>query len=159
MKSPILVAGLAGGMAEIAWVLAYGAFTPVGAAEVAREVAASVIPGAAQWAAAPALGVAIHLMLSIALAYAFVAALPGRHGIFAIAVGALVGVWAINFLVLLPLVNPRFVTLMPHAATLFSKMLFGAAMAAVLAARVPKPEASQEHHRPGWHTPGHEFRS
>lgn len=140
MNSRILIAGLAGGIAEILWVLAYGAFAPVSATEIAREVTASVLPGAAAWTAAPALGVGIHLALSIAVAYAFVGAfarlLAGRHGAgryLALAVAALAGVWAVNFLVLLPLLNPRFVTLMPFAATLFSKALFGAAMGAVLA--------------------------
>ncbi len=49
-----------------------------------------------------------------------------------IAVGAPVVVWAFNFLVLLLVVNPRFPTLMPFAATLLSKALFGAAMGATL---------------------------
>lgn len=146
MTPRVLVAGLAGGIAEILWVLVYGAFAPVSAAEVAREVTASVLPGAAAWAVAPALGVGIHLALSIALAGAFVAGLarlfPGRHGAagyVAIGVAALAGVWALNFLLVLPLLNPRFVTLMPYAATLFSKALFGMTMGAVLArAGVPR---------------------
>jgi hypothetical protein len=140
MSWRVLVAGLAGGIAEILWVLAYGAFAPVSATEVAREVTASVLPGAAASAAAPALGVGIHLALSIALAGAFVAALarlfPGRHGAagyVAIAVAALAGVWALNFLLILPVLNPRLVTLMPYAATLASKALFGLAMGAMLA--------------------------
>jgi hypothetical protein len=148
MRSRILLAGLAGGIAEVLWVLAYGALTPLSTSEVAREVAASVIPQLAASAAAPALGVAIHLALSIALAYVFVAAAarlrPGmRSGAqtVAIAVFALAGVWALNFLVLLPLVNLRFVTLMPYAATLFSKALFGAVMGSVLAAAAPPRRA------------------
>jgi hypothetical protein len=138
--SRVLVAGLAGGIAEILWVAAYGAFAPVSATEVAREVTASLLPGAAASAAAPALGVAIHLALSVILAGAFVAALlkvfPGRHSVAAyvgLAVVALAGIWALNFLFVLPLLNPRFVTLMPYAATLVSKALFGLAMGAVLA--------------------------
>lgn len=140
MTSRVLIAGLAGGIAEILWVLAYGAFAPVSAAEVAREVTASLLPGAAASAAAPALGVGIHLALSIVVAGAFVAALlrvfPGRHsmaGYAGLAVIALAGVWALNFLLVLPVLNPRFVTLMPYAATLASKALFGLTMGAVLA--------------------------
>ena len=136
----VLIAGLAGGAAEIAWVFAYGAFAGVSATDVAREVTASLVPGGSSWAAAPALGVAIHLGLSVALAYAFVAGLDrllprvrGTARLVAIAVGALASVWAINFFVVLPLVNPRFVTLMPYAATFLSKALFGAAMGVVLA--------------------------
>ena len=45
----------------------------------------------------------------------------------------LAGIWALNFLLVLPVLNPRFVTLMPYAATLASKALFGLTMAAVLA--------------------------
>ena len=37
-----------------------------------------------------------------------------------------------NFLVLLPLLNPHFPLLMPYAVTLTSKLLFGAAMSWVL---------------------------
>jgi hypothetical protein len=47
MKTRILIAGLAGGIAEILWVLAYSAVAPVAAAEVAREVTASIVPVAA----------------------------------------------------------------------------------------------------------------
>jgi len=141
MKSRILLAGLAGGIAEVLWVLVYCTLTPLSTSEVAREVAASVMPRLAASAAAPALGLAIHLALSVALAYVFVAALarlfPGaRSGAqtVTIAVFALLGVWALNFLVLLPVVNLRFVALMPYAATLFSKALFGTVMGSVLAA-------------------------
>jgi len=148
MKSRILLAGLAGGIAEVLWVLAYSALTPLSTSEVAREVAASVVPQLAASAAAPALGLAIHLALSIALAYAFVGAAarlcPGtRSGAqtVAIAVFALAGVWALNFLVLLPLFSPRFATLLPYAATLVSKLLFGAAMGSVLAASSPRAAA------------------
>jgi hypothetical protein len=144
MRHKFMLAGLAGGLAEILWVLAYSAVAPLEAAGVAREVTASIVPGAAGLAAAPALGVAIHLGLSIALAYAFVAALeralPGAQRgaqTVAIAVAALVGVWAFNFLLLMPLLGMRFVTLMPYAATLFSKALFGAVMGSVLARPAP----------------------
>jgi len=150
MSSRVLIAGLAGGIAEILWVLGYGGFAPASAAEIAREVTASVLPGAAAWTAAPALGVGIHLALSIAVAYAFLATLgrllPGRHNVgryMALAVAALAGVWAVNFLLVLPLLNPRFVTLMPYAATLFSKALFGAAMGAVLARAAPRRLVSE----------------
>ncbi|HUG76598.1 MAG TPA: hypothetical protein VML57_03840 [Burkholderiales bacterium] len=119
MKTRILIAGLAGGIAGILWVLAYSAVAPVAAAEVAREVTASIVPVAAAWAVAPAIGVALQLALSIAVA-------------------ALVAVWAFNFLVLMPLLDMRFATLMPYAATLLSKVLFGVAMGSVLARSAPR---------------------
>lgn len=46
-----------------------------------------------------------------------------------VAVAALSGVWGINFFVVLPTLNPVFITLMPYGITLISKMLFGIAMA------------------------------
>lgn len=133
----IVLAGLAGGFAEMLWVTIYGALSPVSAAAMAREVTASVFPGAASAPGGLALGIGIHLTLSIALAFAFFALLRnflhGDTGIIVIAVGALVALWAFNFLVLLPVVNPRFPTLMPSAVTLLSKALFGAAMGTTLA--------------------------
>ena len=136
----IVVAGLAGGAAEIVWLLAYAIAFPVNTSAVAREVTASLVPDAADSFGAVGLGIGIHLALSVALAFAFVALLrqlPPRErswaSIVALAVATLVAVWALNFLVVLPLVNPRFITLLPYAATLFSKALFGATMGAVLA--------------------------
>jgi predicted neutral ceramidase superfamily lipid hydrolase len=49
--------------------------------------------------------------------------------------GALATVWAINFFVLLPILNPAFVILMPYSVSLMSKLLFGASMGWVLFAR------------------------
>jgi hypothetical protein len=45
---------------------------------------------------------------------------------------SLAAVWLVNFTVVLPALNPAFVTLLPLWATLISKLLFGAAMTAVL---------------------------
>ncbi|MFI4923069.1 MAG: hypothetical protein ACHP6J_05090, partial [Burkholderiales bacterium] len=76
------------------------------------------------------------LALSVALAVVFVSfiwipfakSLAGGASVI-ITVAALIVVWAVNFLVVLPVVNPSFVTLMPYEITLVSKALFGAAMA------------------------------
>jgi hypothetical protein len=144
VKFPFLLAGfagLAGGMAEVLGVLAYSAVTPLSAVEVARQVTTSVVPQAATSAAAPALGLAIHFGLSLLLAYGFVATLAyaggagasSRSQLVTTAVLALMGVWALNFLVLLPLVNLHFTTLMPFSVTLLSKVFFGAVMGGVLA--------------------------
>ena len=46
--------------------------------------------------------------------------------------GSLAVVWLVNFTVVLPALNPAFVTLLPLWATLISKLLFGAAMTVVL---------------------------
>lgn len=142
----ILLAGLCGGMAEVLWVALYGSLTALDAGEVAREVTASVIPNAAAQSWAPALGVAIHLALSLALGmiFAFTVWLPvTRHlsaaGAMAAAVACLTAIWAFNFFIILPELNPGFLRLMPLAVTLFSKVLFGAGMAAVLQRAADKP--------------------
>jgi hypothetical protein len=45
---------------------------------------------------------------------------------------ALAMVWAFNFFILLPLIDPAFVALMPYPASLLSKLLFGLAGAVML---------------------------
>ncbi len=44
----------------------------------------------------------------------------------------LVGVWAVNFFVVLPIVSPDFVHIVPYAVSLTSKLLFGVAAAEVV---------------------------
>jgi hypothetical protein len=48
------------------------------------------------------------------------------------ALAALALVWAINFVVVLPIIRPEFVHLVPYGASLTSSLLFGAALAAVI---------------------------
>lgn len=132
-------AGLAGGTAEMLWVAAYSAATPASGIEVARQVAATALPATAGLASAPLIGVLIHMALSIALGLAFAKLLlgrlaPRRGALMAAALAALAAVWAVNFFVILPLLNPAFVTLLPFAVTLVSKLLFGLAMGMALAA-------------------------
>ncbi|MFN0299587.1 MAG: hypothetical protein ACKVQU_04440 [Burkholderiales bacterium] len=59
--------------------------------------------------------------------------MPRRAGrVFALAIATLITVRALSFLIVLPVVNPHFVNLMPYAATLFSRVLFGKANGGVL---------------------------
>jgi len=132
----ILLAGLCGGLAEIIWIASYSYLGPGNGEEIAREITASLLPGMANLSPAPLLGIAIHLVLSLALSLTFVGIVwvPtikrfGQPGILIVALAVLSFVWAINFLVVLPILNPVFVTLLPDSVTLFSKMLFGVAMA------------------------------
>ena len=133
-----LLAGLAGGLAEIAWVALYSSFTATSGLAVAREVTATVYPAAAAAPWSAWAGAGLHLVLSAALGIAFVLALwggaarPGARAVWTCALSALVAIWALNFFVVLPAVNSTFITLMPLGATLTSKTLFGVAMAAVL---------------------------
>jgi len=136
---PALIAGLAGGFAEIAWIALYSSATSTSSADVARQVTASLFASAVDMSWATWAGAGIHLALSIALGVAFVTVLwglsstrPSATKIWATAVVALVCVWAANFLLILPALNPVFVNLMPYAVTLTSKVLFGITMAGVL---------------------------
>jgi hypothetical protein len=132
----IAVAGLAGGAAEVLWIWLVGGAFGTESWQVSRAVTATVAPSYSASAAAPWWGLAIHFLLSFALAATFASTLGRRlHGaaLFATAIGALAAVWAFNFLVLLPAINPAFTELLPHPVTLVSKLLFGVAMAAVLA--------------------------
>lgn len=156
----IFLAGLCGGMAEIMWAAIYSAMTPTSGMEVARQISASVFPLMADSSAAAPVGIVIHLLLSLLLAGVFTVAvwLPFARKLrfvqaMLVAVAALSGVWAINFFVILPLLNPVFVTLMPYGITLISKMLFGLAMGGVLvqatmAVKVPAPKLSMFHGDP-----------
>jgi hypothetical protein len=143
-----MLAGLAGGLAEMAWVAFYSTATSTSTAEVARQVTATVISSAAAEPWAPLAGVGIHLALSLALGLAFALALwslfanrPTAGNIWLFALLTVTAVWAANFLVILPALDSGLARLMPLGATLLSKTLFGVAMAATLqrtAARAPK---------------------
>ena len=135
----VLLAGLAGGSAEILWVAAYAGMTPASGFNVARGVTETVFPGAGELALAAMAGIAIHMLLSIALAWLLAKPLLqyavghfGPKALLPAALTALAGIWAVNFLLVLPVLNPAFVALMPMPVTLASKLLFGAAMAFVL---------------------------
>ena len=133
-----LAAGFAGGVAEIAWIMLYASFAGGDSAAVANEVTASISPALAASGMAVPLGVAIHMGLAVLLGAAIAImlrrALPRLAGTvteFAIVIGLLVTVWAVNFLLVLPAINPAFIELVPLAVGLTSKVLFGAAAALV----------------------------
>lgn len=131
-------AGLAGGAAEVAWIAIYRGLSGVGAADVARGITETVFPALAAAPYSVALGLFIHMVLALGLGLAAAVivarALPGLVGSwaeFALIVAILVGVWCMNFLVILPIVNPAFVTIVPFGASLASKTLFGVTAALV----------------------------
>ena len=151
----ILIGGLCGGLAEIAWIAFYVSLMQTSASEVPRQITATVLPSFAGATIAPALGVAIHLALSIALAIVFASVAwqfprlrVDRVSLVASALAALAAVWAVNFLVLLPQLNPAFVALLPPAVTLLSKLLFALAMGGVLAGAIPRPVRGAQSGRP-----------
>jgi hypothetical protein len=146
---PVITAGLAGGLIEITWISLYSLYSPVNATEVARQISVSIIPATADFYFAPMLGVFAHLLLSVGLACVFAATalLPflrryGRRGIFLGSLATLAVVWKINFFTVLPMINPSFTSMMPFYVTLLSKLLFGTAMAWVLAVRLPSLEVA-----------------
>lgn len=135
----VLIASLAGGLAEIVWVSLYASFTPLAGATVAREVTASLLPAYAAGVTGVWLGMVIHMLLAVALGYAFAYVLwkpfARPHGMvatLAVSVSTLATVWTMNFFVVLPVLNPVFITLMPYPVTFASKMLFALAMAVTL---------------------------
>lgn len=132
-----LVAGLAGGLAEFVWIGLYTAVSGHNGAEVAAQITQSVVPGTAQMAGASLAGLAIHFGLSMLLGLALVVpmSLVARRGAVALttaSLAVLAGIWAINFLVVLPVLNPVFPTLLPDSVSFLSKLLFGAALAGVI---------------------------
>jgi hypothetical protein len=134
-----LMAGFLGGSAEVIWVSIFSSLSGGSASEVARGVTATVAPALAAGPLAVPLGLAVHFALAALLGVAVVLAL--RHLFpalaaswreFALFVLVLGGIWALNFLVILPMVNPGFVALLPFWASLTSKLLFGICAALVL---------------------------
>lgn len=136
----IILAGAAGGTVEVIWVLLYCIGSPLHASLIAEEIARSFLPQMAGLTAVTA-GVIIHYVLAILIAgvaaIAYLRVLAGdidEPAIFATSIAALAAIWAANFLVVLPVVNPVFVTLMPYTVTLISKIGFGIAMGWIFAA-------------------------
>ncbi|HEY0183307.1 MAG TPA: hypothetical protein VGC09_10920 [Rhodopila sp.] len=134
-----VLAGLAGGLAEIAWVTGYSALTGLSSATVARGVTRAFLPVLADRPDGVAVGIAIHMVLAVGLGLAVAAAFStptlrriGNWPRSTLMVGTLGAVWAFNFLVVLPVLEPGFLTLLPLAVTLLSKLLFGASAAAML---------------------------
>lgn len=134
-----IVAGAAGGLAEIAWVTLYAGATGADAAVLARGVTTAVGVTSILPASPVAAGIAVHMTLAVALgiglAFARATLRERRRDLtnpFAFMLTALVGVWALNFFVVLPIVSPAFVHIVPYAVSLASKALFGIAAAAAI---------------------------
>lgn len=137
-----VVAGAAAGIAAIIWIFVYASATGTDAASVARGVTTATGVNLLLQGGSGAFGVAIHMMLAVilgtALAFAWTALSqrwPKQISPYAIVPVVLAGVWAINFLIVLPLVNPNFVQIVPYPVSLVSKLLFGVAAAATFSYR------------------------
>jgi hypothetical protein len=133
-----VIAGVAGGLAEVAWVTLYAGATGGNAAILARGVTTAAGVSALLPAYPASMGVAVHMAFAVALgiALAFAWRILSAHRLEAVSPFpfmfiALTGVWAVNFLVVLPLVSPAFISLEPYPVSLISKVLFGLAAAEV----------------------------
>jgi len=133
-----VLAGAAGGVAEIVWVSLFATITGGNAATLARGVTTAAGVTALLPAAPVTMGIAVHMALAVVLGIALACLwqalartldLRSRYGVVLV---ALTAVWAINFFVILPAVNPAFVALIPYPVSLLSKLLFGLAAAETL---------------------------
>lgn len=144
-----IIAGMAGGLAEIAWIASYGTLTNRDTTQVAQTISAVVapmFPGTVSISAPVAFGITIHMIAAVLLGVALVFIwqwLSDRYrraiDVYGFMLGALVAVWAVNFFVVLPVISPffmdlnrSFVDLIPYPVSLGSKLLFGLAVAATL---------------------------
>ncbi len=134
-----VLAGAAGGGAEIVFIIIMAALTNISAVNIARSVGASVGIEMLSSTGAVFAGIAIHMALAIALGigvaigcYALLGRSLRSSQTYAVVAAALIGVWAFNFLLLLPLINPAFVQLVPYPVSFLSKLIFGLATAEVL---------------------------
>ena len=132
-------AGLAGGLAEVVWIGVYGALSGASVDLLAWEITTSIVPSYGASSSSAWLGVLIHLMLAVALgislAFAIHFSLRKNDRIYAeysLPILTLTTVWAVNFFLVLPYLNPRFVDLLPYSVTLVLKLLFGLWAATVL---------------------------
>lgn len=130
-----LIAGLAGGAAEVAWIVLFSQVAGGSGAVVADGVTATLVPGLAGTPGSVALGLIIHFALAAALGLAVAVALrsllPRLAGSWTeagLVLATLAAVWAVNFYLILPVLNPAFVHIVPLPASLASKLLFGVAV-------------------------------
>lgn len=138
-----VIAGAAGGLAEIAWVTLYAGMTGADPAALARGVTtAAGISKLLPMDSPVALGVGVHMglaaMLGIILVFVWQALAvnrPQQTNPYPLMLAALGGVWTINFFVVLPILSPSFIHMLPYAASLTSKLLFGVAAAEVVRGR------------------------
>ncbi len=137
MKDTMLM-GLAGGMAEVVLVLMYCFFTNTSVSYVGYEITHSIFTGPAPSVGLAWLGLFIHFALSSLVAIGFVSVFRGiliklsKRAMLMLSMSVLACIWAINFFMVLPMINPTFVTIMPLGFTLLSKLAFGFCMGLVV---------------------------
>lgn len=135
----ILLAGVAGGVAEIIWFMLLGVLLSMNVHDVASGITASVFPAWGSLHNSEFLGIVIHLLLSVSLAAVYILTLGrwsisrfGLLGQLLVGVMSLMFVWAINYLVILPVLNPSFIEVSTYSLSLPSKAFFAIAMVLTL---------------------------
>lgn len=146
----IAVAGLAGGLAEVLVIAFYALGTGRDGWAIAAAIAGTVDPSLGTGMFAAVAGLVIHFALSLLVAICFaVTLLPmirtDAKTVLVTALASLAFIWAINFFIVLPALNPGFLTLVPPATGFISKAMFGLAMSAVFA-RAPHSREISMHH-------------
>lgn len=136
----LLIAGTLGGLAEVIWISLYSLMTSTQLSDIGRAVSATVYPPSIEFYLAPGLGLLIHMVLSVLLAFGFGSllwpiierAFHSRATAMIASIVTLAVVWKINFFLLLPVWNPEFIALLPMTVTFTSKILFGLTMGIVM---------------------------
>lgn len=134
-----IIVGAAGGLTEIAWVTSYAVATGANPADLARGVTTAAGASALLPTSPVLLGIGVHMMLALALGVVLTFAWrslsdnwTGLKNPYLFTLLVLTGVWAVNFLVVLPIVSPAFIHIVPYAVSLTSKLLFGVAAGEVV---------------------------
>jgi hypothetical protein len=129
-----IISGVAGGLAEIAWVSLYAALTGGNPAILARGVTVAAGVNALLPASAVSLGIFVHMTLAVLLGIAatFMWTKSKSTNPYPFMLATLGGVWLVNFFVVLPLVSPPFIHMVPYSVSLTSKLLFGLAAAGAI---------------------------
>src|ERR1043165_4597038 len=128
-----VVAGLAGGLGEGGWISLYAAVASSDAAVVARGVTETIrVTSSAPVLAGISIHMALAALLGIAVAFALRPLRLAGARLFGATLWALAAVWAVNFLIVLPSLNPAFVEIVPLAISFVSKLSFGLAAAMCL---------------------------
>ena len=136
----LFMAGFLGGLAEVIWISLYSLSTNLQISNIGAAITATLYPSAIELYLAPVLGLVIHMVLSVLLAFGFGFLLwPVVERVFHNKATAMIAsiatlsiVWKVNFFVLLPIWNPEFINLLPLSVALTSKILFGLTMGLVL---------------------------
>ena len=135
----LVLASLAGGMAEVLWIATYSVAVDISAWPVAHAITATFSSVWAEHSAGAAIGITIHFALSVLVAGLFIRLVWAPYlqrasatTTVALSLLSLAAIWLINFSWVLPIVHPAFVDLLPPMITFISKLLFGLALSAML---------------------------